>query len=233
MTTTALRNEVDAYTSMTGSVSPFRSGTGMATMLDPVVLPESVTADDRSPFEEARGQDLGGSYGFSHPIESTVASSIKEIISMFEALDQTIAKDWHLTLKLKKHDNSTDILHHWLNASSSSTKDDQMLHEVLTLLLYPDRSNQDNTPSLFSIIDKATGVHMPEPSRHSGDIMDQDHVEGEQTPEPHRIPLSPAAWDMRRPQPQALLLEAELERPPLIPGKVRVVRPRRAPKRTD
>lgn len=217
MIATALRNEADAYASTPGSVPPFLTEKGMATMPDPVILPGSVPADD---------------HGFFRSIENSPASPAKESALGCTLVEQGIKKLQRFKLKSERLGDPTDISYRRSKLWPLSAKDAQTLREALTIIHYLNQNNQDNALSLFPITGRATGVHMSEPSRHSGDATDQNHVEGEQTPEPHRIPLSPAAWDMRRPQPQALLLEAEQERPPLIPGKVRIVHLRRAPKRT-
>ena len=56
-------------------------------------------------------------------------------------------------------------------------------------------------------------------------------VAGVPAPEPHRVPLSRAARDARRPQAPALLLEAEQERPD-VPARARAARAKRSPKMT-
>lgn len=126
-------------------------------------------------------------------------------------------------------DVSRRSIHHWANGKPVSAGNDQTIRRMLAAIRLLDQGSQRDTRALLLSVDLATGVS-PLDLLRAGRFDDATaRVPSGRTPEPHRVPLSPAARTAHRPPAPALLLGAAPDRPD-IPAKARAVRPKPTPK---
>ena len=231
MTATALRATQDRHTSVLGSMCLSRLDADFPTVLIATPWPEGTivnTCPQGSmtmwtfvvPHVERTAADPVGRCDFLlGPTEST-AEAIMEIRRRSGLTWQELGELFNVSRR---------SIHHWANGKPVSAGNDQTIRRMLAAIRHLDRGSQRDTRALLLSVDQATGVS-PLDLLQDGRFDDATaHVPGDRTPKPHRVPLSPAARDARRPPAPTLLLGAEQDRPD-IPARARTVRPRRTPR---
>lgn len=222
MTATALRDTPDMHTSAMGPM--YRSGfdATMAAVLIATTLPGSATASTyEAPLPIERT-----AVGPATEIERLTAESTAEAVLEIRRLS---GLTWEELGDL--FDVSRRSIHHWASGRPVSAKHDKMIRQMLAAIRYLDRGDRADTRALLLAVDHATEVSVLDLLKDGRFDEAMGRVEGGRAPEHRRVPLSREAWDARRQQAPALLLEAEQERPD-IPAKARAVRPKRTPKKT-
>lgn len=127
-------------------------------------------------------------------------------------------------------DVSRRSVHHWANGKPASARHDRMIRRMLAAVRHLDRGERERTRAVLLTVDEGSGVSRFDLLRGGRFYEAVGSIEDVQDSERQRIPRASTAWDLRRPQAPALLLEAEQDRPD-IPAKARPVRPKRTPKR--
>ena len=231
MTATALRGTPDRHTSALGSMRLSRLDADFPTVLIATPWPEGTIVNTCpqgsmtmwtivAPHVERTASDPAGRFDFLlGPAEST-AEAIMEIRRRSGLTWQELGELF---------DVSRRSIHHWANGKPVSAGNDRTIRRMLAAIRYLDRGSQRDTRALLLSVDQATGVS-PLDLLQAGRFDDATApVPGDLPPEPHRLPLSPAARDARRPPAPALILGAEQDRPD-IPARARTVQPKRTPK---
>lgn len=234
MTATALRDTADSHTSAGGSMRAPPIEGDFPAVLIPLSWPGTATANTCAqgsmdvwttvaPHGERTAADPVGQCDFLlGPAEST-AEAIMEI-------------RWRSGLTWQELGDLFDVsrrsVHHWANGKPVSAGHDRTIRRMLAAIRHLDRGSQRDTRALLLAVDQATGGSMFDLLQAERFDEATDRVESLRAPDTHRIPLSRAAQDARRPPAPALLLGAEQDRPE-IPARARAVRPRRAPKTAD
>ena len=228
MIATALHETPDTRTSAVGCMHRSGLDATLAVVLIAPTLPGSSTAHTYAQGSMAMGATIvlcsertaAGPIGqIEHvPAEST-AEAIMEI-------RRRSGLTWEELGDL--FDISRRSVHHWANGKPVTASHDRMIHSMLAAVRHLDRGDQVGTRALLLAVDAMGGSTL--------DLLKDGRFDeamgrgaGVPVPEPHRILLSRAARDARRPQAPALLLGAEHERPD-IPAKARAVRAKRTPK---
>ncbi len=230
MTASALRGTRDRYTPVLGSMCLSMPNADFPTVLFATPWPEGTSVNTCphgsmtmwtivAPHVERTAADPVGRCNFLlEPAEST-AEAIMEIRRRSGLTWQELGELF---------DVSRRSIHHWANGKPVSAGNDRTIRRMLAAIRHLDRGSQRDTRALLLSIDQATGVS-PLDLLQAGRFDDATTpFLGDWTPEPHRVPLSPAAQDARRPPAATLLLGAEQDRPD-IPAKARTVRPMRTP----
>lgn len=228
---TALRDTGEAHTSALGCMYPSSLTATFAAVLIATTLPGQATANTYAQGSMAMWANIapcaertaaGPTGQIEHaPVEST-AEAIMEIRRRSGLTWEELADQF---------DVSRRSVHHWANGKPVAARHDQMMRRMLAAVRQLDQGDQIGTRALLLAIDQAIGVSTLDLLKGGRFDEAMGRVAGARAPEPHRIPLSRAALDARRPQAPALLLEAEQGRPD-IPAKARAVRPKRTPKTT-
>lgn len=237
MTATALRASPDRYTSELGSTRLFRRDAEGSTVLIATPWPEAAIVNTYSrgsmamwtivaPHDKGTAADPAGRFDISlwhaEPAEST-GEAILEI-------RRRSGLTWQELSDL--FDVSRRSVHHWANGKPVSAGNDQTIRRMLAAIRHLDRGSQLDTRALLLAVDQATGISTLD-LLQAGRFDDATaRVSGARAPELHRVPLSPAAQDARRPPAPALLLGAKQNRPD-IPANARTVPARRAPGASD
>ena len=230
MTASGLRGTRDRYTPVLGSMCLSSPDADFPTVLFATPWPEGTSVNTCphgsmmmwtivAPHVERTAADPAGRCNFLlEPAEST-AEAIMEIRRRSGLTWQELGELF---------DVSRRSIHHWANGKSVSAGNDRTIRRMLAAIRHLDRGNQRDTRALLLSVDQTTGVS-PLDLLQAGRFDDAAApFPGDWTPEPHRVPLSPAARDARRPPPATRLLGAEQDRPD-IPAKARAVRPKRTP----
>ena len=230
MTTTALRGTPDRHTSALGSMRPSRLDADFPTVLIATPWPEGAIVNTCpqgsmtmwtivAPHVERTAANPAGCFDFLlGPAEST-AEAIMEIRRRSGLTWQELGELF---------DVSRRSIHHWANGKPVSAGNDRTIRRMLAAIRHLDRGSQRDTRAQLLSVDQVTGVS-PLDLLQAGRFDDATaRVPGDRTPEPHRVPLSLAARDGRRPPAPTLLLQAEQDRPD-IPARARTVRPKRTP----
>ena len=224
MTATALRETPDTRTSAVGCM--YRSGLDatFAVALIATMLPGSATANTGETIVLCSERTSAGPIGqIEHvPAEST-AEAIMEI-------RRRSGLTWEELGDL--FDVSRRSVHHWANGKPVTASHERMIHRNLAGVRHLDKGDQVGTRALLLAVDQAMGVSTLDLLKDGRFDEAMGRVAGVPAPKPHRILLSRAARDARRPQAPALLFGAEQERPD-VPAKARAVRAKRTPKTTD
>ena len=230
MTASKLRGTRDRYTPVHGSMCLSRPDADFPAVLIGTPWPEGAIINTCpqgsmtmwtivAPHVDRTTANPAGSFDFLlGPAEST-AEAIMEIRRRSGLTWQELGELF---------DVSRRSIHHWANGKPVSAGNDRTIRRMLAAIRHLDRGSQRDTRALLLSIDQATGVS-PLDLLQAGRFDDATaRFLGDWTPEPHRVPLSPAAQDARRPPAATLLLGAEQDRPD-IPAKARTVRPMRTP----
>ena len=128
-------------------------------------------------------------------------------------------------------DVSRRSVHHWANGKPVTASHDQTIRRMLAAVRRLDQGDQVGTRALLLAVDQAMGVSALDLLKDGCFDEAMGRVAGAPLPGAHRILLSPAARDARRPKAPALLLGAEQDRPD-VPAKARAVHARRTPRTT-
>lgn len=128
-------------------------------------------------------------------------------------------------------DVSRRSVHHWANGKPVTASHDQTIRRMLAAVRRLDQGDQVGTRALLLAVDQAMGVSTLDLLKDGCFDEAMGRVAGAPLPGAHRILLSPAARDARRPKAPALLLGAEQDRPD-VPAKARAVHARRTPRTT-
>ena len=230
MTASTPRGTRDRYTPVLGSMCLSRPDADFPAVLIATPWPEGAIINTCpqgsmtmwtivAPHVDRTTANPAGSFDFLlGPAEST-AEAIMEIRRRSGLTWQELGELF---------DVSRRSIHHWANGKSVSAGNDRAIRRMLAAIRHLDRGSQRDTRALLLSVDQATGVS-PLDLLQAGQFDDATApFLGDRTPEPHRVPLSPAARDARRPPTATLLLGAEQDRPD-IPAKARTVRPKRTP----
>lgn len=230
MTASALRGTRDRYTPVLGSMCLSRPDADFQTVLIATPWPEGTIINTCpqgsmtmwtivAPHVDRTTANPAGSFDFLlGPAEST-AEAIMEIRRRSGLTWQELGELF---------DVSRRSIHHWANGKSVSAGNDRTIRRMLAAIRHLDRGSQRDTRALLLSVDQATGAS-PLDLLQAGRFDDATvPFPDDRTPDPHRVPLSPAARDARRPPAPTLLLGAEQDRPD-IPAKARTVRPKRTP----
>ena len=119
-------------------------------------------------------------------------------------------------------DVSRRSVHHWANGKPAAAGHERTVHKMLAAIRHLDQDNQAGTRALLLTIDpskRASTFELLKDGRFDEAIS---RIEGSHGVQPHRVPLSRAAGDARRPPAPAHLLGAVQDRPH-IPAKARAV----------
>ena len=231
MTATALRETPDTRTSAVGCM--YRAGldTTFAVALIATTLPGSATANTYAQGSMAMGATVAlcserTAAGPIGQIEHVPAQSTAEAIM---EIRRRSGLTWEELGDL--FDVSRRSVHHWANGKPVTASHERMIRRMLAAVRHLDRSDRVSTRALLLTVDQAMGVSALDLLKDGRFDEAVGRVAGVPVPEPHRVPLSRAARDARRPQAPALLLGAEQERPD-VPARARAVRARRTPKTT-
>ena len=232
MTATALRALPDTGTSALGSMYRSHLDATFEATLIATTLPGSVTANTYpqgslamwTPIAPGAERTAAGPVGqFDYmPAEST-AKAIMEI-------RRRSGLTWEELGDL--FDVSRRSVHHWANGKPVTAGHDRTIRRMLAALRHLDRGDRVGTRGLLLTVNPATGVATVDLLKDGRFDEAMGRVEGVRTTERHRTALSRAAWEARRPQTPALLLEAEQDRPEM-PAKARAVRARRTARTTS
>ena len=231
MTATALRETPDTRTSAVGCM--YRAGldTTFAVALIATTLPGSATANTYAQGSMALGATVAlcserTTAGPTGQTEHIPAQSTAEAIM---EIRRRSGLTWEELGDL--FDVSRRSVHHWANGKPVTASHERMIRRMLAAVRHLDRGDQVSTRALLLTVDQAMGVAALDLLKDGRFDEAVGRVAGVPALEPHRIPLSSAARDARRPQAPALLLEAEQERPD-VPARARAVRARRTPTTT-
>ena len=218
MTATALRASPDRYTSELGSTRLFRLDAEDSTMLIATPWPEAAIVntypqgsmamwtivaphDERTAADPARRFDI--SVWHAGPAEST-GEAIMEIRRLSGLTWQELGDLFEVSRR---------SVHHWANGKPVSAGNDRKIRRMLAAIRDFYQGNQLDTRASLLAVDQATGNSMLD-LLQAGQFNDAAaRISGVLAPEPHRVPLSQAAQDMRRPPVPALLVGAEQDRP--------------------
>ena len=230
MTASALRGTRDRHTPVPDSMCLSRPDADFPAVLIATPWPEGASINTCpqgsmtmwtivAPHADRTTANPAGSFDFLiGPAEST-AEAIMEIRRRSGLTWQELGELF---------DVSRRSIHHWANGKSVSAGNDRTIRRMLAAIRHLDRGSQRDTRALLLSVDQATGVS-PLDLLQAGRFDDATTpFLADWAPEPHRVPLSPAARDARRPPPATRLLGAEQDRPD-IPAKARAVRPKRTP----
>lgn len=231
MTATALRDTPNTCTSAFGCMNRSGLDATLAAVLIATTLPGPATANtyaqgsmaNRTPIAQCSERTTTGPTG---QIEYVPAESTAEAIMEIRRLS---GLTWEELGDL--FDVSRRSVHHWANGKPTAAKHNQMIRRMLAAVRHLYQGDQVGTHALLLAVDQSIGVSTLDLLKDGRFDEAMGRVEGVRVPEPHRIPLSHAARNARRSQAQALLLEAEQERPD-IPAKARAFRTKRMPKTT-
>lgn len=231
MTATPLRETPDTRTSAVGCM--YRAGldTTFAVALIATTLPGSATANTYAQGSMAMGATVAlcterTAAGPTGQIEQVPAQSTAEAIM---EIRRRSGLTWEELGDL--FDVSRRSVHHWANGKPVTASHERMIRRMLAAVRHLDRGDQVSTRALLLTVDQAMGVAALDLLKDGRFDEAVGRVAGVSAPEPHRVPLSRAARDARRPQAPALLLGAEQERPD-VPARARAVRARRTPTTT-
>ena len=222
MTAIALHETPDAHTSAVGCMYRYGRDATFAGVLLATTLPAPATA---STYEAPRLIERTAT-GPPGQIEHVTAESTAEAIM---EIRRRSGLTWEELSDL--FDVSRRSVHHWANGKPVAARREHMIRRMLAAVRHLDQGDQAGTRALLLAVDQTMGVSTLDLLKDGRLDEATARVEGVRAPEPHRIRLSRAAQDARRPQAPTLLLEAEQERPD-IPAKARVLHPKRTPKTT-
>ena len=231
MTATALRETPDTRASAVGCMHRACLDTTLAVALIATTLPGSATANTYAQGSMALGATVAlcserTTAGPTGQIEHVPAQSTAEAIM---EIRRRSGLTWEELGDL--FDVSRRSVHHWANGKPVTASHERMIRRMLAAVRHLDRGDQVSTRALLLTVDQAMGVSALDLLKDGRFDEAVGRVAGVPALEPHRIPLSSAARDARRPQAPALLLEAEQERPD-VPARARAARARRTPTTT-
>ena len=130
-------------------------------------------------------------------------------------------------------DVSRRSVHHWASGKSVSARSERMIRLVLAAVRHLDQGNRSATRARLLAVNESLGISTLELLKRGHYLDAGARADGNRTPEHRPVPLSHAAQDARRPPAPALLLEADQDRPDVLPARARAVRAAQAPKKTD
>ena len=124
-------------------------------------------------------------------------------------------------------------VHHWASGKPASAAHERLIRRMLAAIRCLDQGSQSDTRRKLLATSHVEGHSVFEmlKERRFTEVMPPDAMVGE--PERPRPTLSRKAWDMRRPQPPVSLLEAEQDGQAERPGRARLARAVRVPRKTD
>ena len=223
MTETALHETPDTRTSAVGCMYRPALDVTFAVALIATMLPGSATASTGETIVPGSERTAAGPIGqIEHvPAEST-AKAIMEI-------RRRSGLTWEELGDL--FDVSRRSVHHWANGKPVTASHDQTIRRMLAAVRRLDQGDQVGTRALLLAVDQAVGVSTLDLLKDGRFDEAIRRVVGAPSPGAHRILLSRAARDARRPKAPALLLGAEQERPD-VPAKARAVHARQTPRTT-
>ena len=228
MTASALRGTRDRYTPVLGSMCLSRPGADFPAVLIATPWPEGAIINTCpqgsmtmwmiiAPHANRTTANPAGSFDFLlGPAEST-AEAIMEIRRRSGLTWQELGELFNVSRR---------SIHHWANGKPVSAGNDRTIRRMLAAIRHLDRGCQRDTRALLLSVEQATGVS-PLDLLQAGRFDDATTpFLGDRTPEPHRVPMSPAVRDARRPPAATLLVGAKQDRPD-TPANARTVRPKR------
>ena len=231
MTSIAVHDIPEATTSAMGSMNGIWRDTDSVVLLIPTALSGPATANTYS-------QDLMTSWAtIAQCAERTATGPIGQIDHVpAESTSESI-------MEIRRRSGLTweelgDLfgvsrrsVHHWANGKPVNANHDRTIRRMLAAVRYLDRGNREGTRAVLLTVDENIGVSRFDLLREGRFYEAVGSIAGAPEIEHQRTPLADTAWNERRLQAPALLLEAEQGRPD-IPAKARAVRPKRTPKRT-
>lgn len=231
MTATVLRKTPDTRTSAVGCMHPSGLESTFAAALIAAIFPGTATANTYAQGSIAMGATIvlcsertaaGPAGQIEHLLAESTADAILEI-------RRRSGLTWEELGDL--FDVSRRSVHHWANGKPVTASHERMIHRMLAAVRHLDRGDQVGTRALLLTADHAKGVSTLDLLKDGRFDEAMGRVAGVPAPEPHRILLSRAAGDARRPPAPTLLLGAEQERP-ATPAKARTVLAKRTPRST-